>query len=178
MVTKETARPTANPDETSWKRRPRPKMVYEVDEFNVYQNFLYKRALFGLSMYTPEEVRVMHWDKKNRIERVNRHAKNVLNLWKQEMSIVLTNHLFETKFPRSPFLGELLGIFKNATDIHFLNTLTFKQLKISKRQIVEKLMLEGVLPKDFFSLKPPIKQESKKDVETGKSTNNEIRVLS
>jgi len=36
---------------------------YERDEFNTYQNFLYKRALFGLSVYSADELSIMHWDK-------------------------------------------------------------------------------------------------------------------
>jgi hypothetical protein len=39
----------------------------ERDPFNVQQNFLYKRALFGLKMYSEHELAEMHADKKKRI---------------------------------------------------------------------------------------------------------------
>lgn len=186
MVTKEKTKVKVTDEEekeiiVKWSMekgyKKRPQMRYEVDEFNSYQNFLYKRAMFGLSMYTPEELAIMHWDKKKRIERVNKHAKNVLNLWKQEMTIILTNHLFKERFNRSPFLGDLLERFGDSTDIYFLNTLSFKQLKISKKEIVQKLISEGVLPKEFFELKPVI-QEKKVSVDITKTIDHEIRVLS
>ena len=34
--------------------------TYEVDEFNQYQNFLYRRALFGLKVYAPDEIGRAH----------------------------------------------------------------------------------------------------------------------
>ena len=40
--------------------------VYEVDEFNSYQNFLYRRALSGLKAYSPEELKTMHKSKIGR----------------------------------------------------------------------------------------------------------------
>ena len=51
------------------------KIQFEKDPFNSYQNFLYKRALFGLSVYQKDELEKMHWDKKRRIEKVHQRAQ-------------------------------------------------------------------------------------------------------
>ena len=72
-------------------------IAYERDKFNGYQNFLYKRALFGLAVYTQEELEKMHTDKKKRIQKVHSRAQHILNLWKQELAnqwvtALLLNH--------------------------------------------------------------------------------------
>jgi hypothetical protein len=38
------------------------------------------------------------------------------------------------------------------TDVNFKNTLTFKDLNISKDQIISIFMEEGILPKNFMSI--------------------------
>jgi hypothetical protein len=53
------------------------------------------------------------------------------------------------------------------TDEKFVNTLTFKDLNISKKDIITIFMSEGILPKNFLSLKeapvtlPRLKNEVK-----------------
>jgi hypothetical protein len=53
-------------------------------------------------------------------------------------------------FPKSPITDVLLS--QSETDEKFKNTLTFKDLNISKEQIISIFMVEGVLPKNFLSL--------------------------
>jgi hypothetical protein len=53
-------------------------------------------------------------------------------------------------FPNSPITQFLLS--ETETDEKFKNTLTFKDLNISKEQIISIFMLEGILPKNFLSL--------------------------
>jgi len=60
------------------------QVIYEQDRFNAYQNFLYKRALFGLSVYSKEEIDAMHYAKKKRIAGVHLRAQKVLNICKKE----------------------------------------------------------------------------------------------
>jgi hypothetical protein len=43
------------------------KQNYEKDPYNGHQNFLYNRALYGLSIYAPEEIKEMPVEKKKRI---------------------------------------------------------------------------------------------------------------
>ena len=123
---------------------------YERDPYSMQQNFLYKRAMFGLGMYPQEEVKVMHWQKRNRIKKVHQRAQDILNVWKQELANDWVNKFFEAMFPRSPITKKL----REGSDIdpEFKNTLSFEQLGIGKEQIICKLTDEGVLPPDFTSL--------------------------
>ena len=54
--------------------------TFEKDPYTEAQNFLYKRALFGLKMYKPEEIKAMHWQKRKRIKKVQRRTQDILNL--------------------------------------------------------------------------------------------------
>ena len=127
---------------------------FEQDPYNEYQNFLYNRALFGLGVYTQEEAQLMHWDKKKRIIKVHKRAQTVINLWKQRIVNVLSNHLFKTVFPDSPITKELLEVFGDVTDELHINKMPLKSLKITKEQIVARFIVEGILPKNFNELKP------------------------
>jgi hypothetical protein len=53
-------------------------------------------------------------------------------------------------FPNSNLTKELVNL--NETDEKFKNTLTFKDLNISKDDIITIFIAEGVLPKNFLSL--------------------------
>jgi ribosome-interacting GTPase 1 len=129
------------------------KRVIKAEEIslNDYQNFLYKRALYGLKVYTQEELDEMHPEKQERITRVYWKAQRVLNKYKQEVINKESNKIMKALFPHSQltklFLTEL-----NVTDPRFRNDLTFRQLGIDKPDIVNKLIERRVLPKNFYIL--------------------------
>lgn len=134
-------------------------MQYERDPYNSYQNFLYNRALFGLKVYEKEELDNMHWDKKKRIIKVHKRTQSLLNIWKQRITIELTNHLFRDRFPDSEITQDLIGKF-GEVDPDFVNDIPFKLLRISKDDIVERLIEEGILPRNFRELKPEQKTKA------------------
>ncbi len=155
LVSKQSNHPTV----TSGRKVSR----FEQDKFNEYQNFLYNRCLFGLTVYSQEEVQVMHYDKKKRITKVHKRAQTVLNLWKQSIVQVLSNYLFQAFFPDSPITKELLEDFKYAKEefwdiddeLH-INKMSLKTLKITKAQVVGRFIKEGILPKNFYELTPKL----------------------
>ena len=125
-------------------------MQYEQDKYSVYQNYLYKRALYGLDALTQQELATMCGKKKQRIINVFKRSQSVLNTYKQKVTIYYTNNLFKSLFPNSNLTKSFLML--NETDEKFKNTLTFKDLNISKDQIITIFITEGVLPKNFLSL--------------------------
>lgn len=127
----------------------------QADSFNNYQNFLYNRALFGLAMYSQDEIKEMHWDKRKRIIKVHKRAQTVLNLWKQEIVVGLSNIFFKSIFPRTEITKQLVED-KEPTDPNFTNKMSFKTLHITKEQIVNRLIKEGVLPINFKELKAEV----------------------
>jgi hypothetical protein len=123
---------------------------YEKDNYNSYQNHLYKRALYGLSAFTQEEIATMCSKKKQRVSKVYMKGQNVINLYKQKVTNAYSNFIFKTLFPESPITQ--FFIETEETDVEFKNTLTFKDLNISKDQIVGVFITEGILPKNFYEL--------------------------
>lgn len=125
--------------------------VYEEDPYSKVQNFLYKRAMFGLKIYEQDEIAAMHWQKRKRIRKTHKHAQRILNDWKQELVIGMTNKLFQTLFPNSPFIKDMLA--ESTVDSEFKNILDFTDLGVTKEMIVTKLVDTGVLPPDYYNLK-------------------------
>jgi len=123
---------------------------YEQDSYSNYQNYLYKRALYGLSSINQEELDSMCGKKKQRIINVYKRAQVVLNKLKQQATINYSNFIFKTLFPNSPITQFLLA--ETETDTTFKNTLNFKDLGIDKQQIISIFIAEGVLPRNFLSL--------------------------
>lgn len=130
------------------------KQVYEKDPYNSRQNFLYKRALIGVGVYNSAEIADMSNDKLKRINKIHRKTQTVLNLWKQEVLIGKSNKLIAGLFsvPQYGLLKEILN--DTAIDKEFVCTLSFKDLGITKNSVINRLITEKILPKNFYELKP------------------------
>lgn len=125
-------------------------MEYEKDSYNNYQNHLYKRALYGLSAFSQEELATMCSKKKQRVSKVYMKGQNVINLYKQKLTNAYSNFIFKTLFPESPLTQFFMET--EETDVEFKNTLTFKDLGITKDKIIGVFINEGILPKNFHEL--------------------------
>jgi hypothetical protein len=140
----------------NYQMRSQTVISYQQDRYNQYQNYLYKRALYGLSALTQDELATMCSKKKQRIINVYKKAQVVINKLKQQATISYTNFIFETLFPKSPITQALLA--ETETDDALINKLNFKDLGIEKSQIITIFIAEGVLPKNFLSLDGPQNQ--------------------
>jgi len=116
-----------------------------------HQNFLYNRALYGLSTYTPEEVVIMSPEKRKKIIRLHKKTQKILNLWKQEIVNTLANKLFTNIFPEMELTKSLVK-FGIEGDPQYTNNMSFKMLKIGKKEIISKLIENKILPKNFNEL--------------------------
>lgn len=138
-------------DVRNYQLRSQTVMSYEQDGYTAYQNYLYKRALYGLDALSEQELATMCSKKKQRIVNVYKRAQVTLNKFKQELTIKYSNFIFETLFPKSPITQFLMA--DTETDDKYKNTLTFKDLGIEKQDIIAIFIAEGVLPKNFLDLK-------------------------
>ena len=130
---------------------------FEKDPYNKHQNFLYNRAMYGLSIYSRDEVQEMDLQKKKRIVRLHKQTQTILNLWKQEIVNTLANKLFTDIFPRMDITNTLVEKFGIEGDPEYVNKMSFKMLNITKPQIVDKLIEAKVLPKNFKILEDDIR---------------------
>lgn len=124
--------------------------------YNSYQDFLYNRALKGLYVFSKEELSTMHWEKKKRIIKVHNKTKQLLNIWKQELSNKLFERFFKPKFVNSkaPLARDFVNLYIGETDPSIVCNISFKELGITKKQIINKLVESNILPKNFYELKP------------------------
>jgi hypothetical protein len=123
---------------------------YEQDNFNSYQNYLYKRALYGLKGLPQEELEKMCSAKKKRVNNVFFRAQKLLNVYKHKLTKKYCDSFLLSLFPNSN-LAKVLASVNDFEEEH-LNTLSFKQLGIEKNDIANLFVEEGVLPKNFFEL--------------------------
>jgi hypothetical protein len=126
-------------------------MKLDYTKLNPQQHFLFKRVLHGLNVYTPEEAVKLHWDKKRRIKKVWQRGQEVINIWKQTISNKKINsYLYKT------FGENVRAIIDVPADDYlpeYKNTLTLKDLGLTYEDVILKFMAEGLLPKNFLSLK-------------------------
>ena len=130
---------------------PKSFVKYEQDKYTAYQNYLYKRALHGFKAMSKEELNKTCKEKRKRITRVYLRAQKIINKLKQEKTNSYSNLIFKTLFPNAPLTDWFID--NSFTDNKFKNTLTFADLGISKDDIIELFIEEGVLRPDFMSIK-------------------------
>ena len=127
---------------------------FEKDPYNSYQNFLYNRALFGLSIYSQDEISKMSIEKKKRINKSYKKCQVVVNLLKQEVTNQMANEFFVKIFPGMEITNSLVNYFGTEGHPEHVNNMSFKMLKINKPLVIARLIERKVLPKNFNQLTP------------------------
>jgi hypothetical protein len=126
-------------------------MRLDYTKLNPNQHFLFKRVLHGLNVYTQEEINTLHWDKKRRIKKVWQRGQEIINIWKQVISNKKINAYLHNTF------GKHVKAITDIPDEDYLpdykNTLSLKDLGLTYEDVILKFMAEGLLPKNFLSLK-------------------------
>jgi hypothetical protein len=114
------------------------------------QQKLFKHVMVGLELYTPQELYAMNSSKKAKIFKRHKQAQMMLNLWKQELTNVFTNNLLGSLFPKSELIQNFTADY--STSKNFINTLSFKELGITKPMLINKLIQENFLPRNFATI--------------------------
>jgi len=131
-------------------RKKKNYQYLDKDPYSQVQNFLYKRAIFGLNVFEKNELCTMNQEKKQRILNVHQRAQVELNILKQRVVIATTNKILAL-FHNSSLVQQLL---QDKTVDHTLkNRLSFSDLGIRKEVIVNRLCEAGILPNNFYELK-------------------------
>lgn len=126
------------------------QMKYERDPYSQKQNFLYKQAVYGISAYSTKQISEMNKKKKSDIINRHRKAQRILNTLKQQRTNEITSCIFKSLFPNSSLAQKISEDCR--VDKYHINRLTFKELGINKKDIIDKLIKFDILPKDFMTL--------------------------
>lgn len=127
----------------------RQEQIYEMPIFNANQQKIYSQAVYGLSSFTQEELKIVPETVKSLILNKWSKAQDVLNLWKLEIVNHRVDSVLSSLFPNSKLVSKIKSAKPTNQEKDFNS---FKDLRISKKMIAEKLIFEGILPKNFFSL--------------------------
>lgn len=138
------------------KENPKRKLQYEIDSLTPYQNFLYRRLMFGIKAYKEEDIMNMSENKKKAIDALYKKAQTELNLWKQSITNELCNNLLKTLFHKSVLATMLVETYGTYTNPNYFNTINFKDLGISKKDIINKLIFLKLLPENYYNLKTKV----------------------
>lgn len=117
--------------------------------FNKIQQTLYAKTVYGLSYYTPSELKNMSKSKLEQLKEQHIKIQDTLNQWKTEVMHSKLDSILLALFPKSPIVRKIVGVKPEGK---FTSTRSFKELGINQVQIAHKLMNEGFLPEDFFQL--------------------------
>jgi hypothetical protein len=123
---------------------------FEADTFTPYQSRLYKDAVYGLNSYSIKQLQAMTTREKQEILRIHRLAQRVINKWKWQIVTGLVDSFMTKTFPRSNILHELVEATKGIMSTREVNTMSFAQLNLTKTDVANKLLQEGILPGNFF----------------------------
>lgn len=134
-------------------RKGKSYQYYEKHYLSDYQSFLYNRVMYGLSVYSQEEINTMNPKKRKRIIKVHKRALKILNELKQKIIIKITNEWFERCFGKSEFARQLIENYSDICDPEFKVKVSFDDLKINQKMIIDLFISEGILPNNFNELK-------------------------
>jgi len=158
-----TTQPAYGRAERIHNRRPQLEVVSKIQKyghvryqqiekppFNKVQQRIYAEAIYGLTLFSQDELAALPNRKRYDIIQRFKSAQSILNQWKQEIADEQVNRLFEKLFPKSP----ITKIFKSikGSDQSLKCRLTFKELGINQQMIAQKLIDAGILPPDFYQL--------------------------
>jgi hypothetical protein len=127
----------------------RQEQIYEMPIFNANQQKIYSQTIYGLSSFTKEELNNVPETVKTNILNTWSKAQDVLNLWKSEIVSNRIDNILSIFFPNSKMVAKIKSAKPTNQEKDFNS---FKDLRLSKKMIAEKLIFEGILPKNFFSL--------------------------
>lgn len=120
--------------------------------FNQLQNKLYRRLIFGLEALNKTELQTMKKTEILKVQEDHERTKKVLNQWKNEITSSYVDKMFSEIFWHSDLAKEMVRYGQDPDAVNDENTLSFKELGVTKKQIAVKLIQNGLLPVNFFYL--------------------------
>lgn len=134
------------------KQFPESSKVVKYDTMSKRQQELYNRLIHGLKIYSDEELFTMNSAKKNKILKRHRDAKSYINLWKQQVVNQKNNTIMTTFFGENPAPEIKFLLSEDFICKKFINTMSLRDLGITKVDVIEKFTALGMLPKEFAEL--------------------------
>jgi hypothetical protein len=123
--------------------------TYQTIIYTERQNFLYNRLVYGLEYLPADEIKVMAKSKRKRITIFHRKTLLLINQMKQQRIIALSDHVFNTFFPKSPMAKDLVVNYREDPEEDF-SKISLKTFRITKTDIIDTLINARLLPSNFY----------------------------
>jgi hypothetical protein len=127
------------------KKAPRTKETYHL---NMIQRQMYRRIMYGLKEYSPEQIAIMGPSAENRIVNDHKVGKKAIHVMKAKKLYGVETRLINAMFQH---IGNI-GIHDSEWLLAIEKKHTLNNLQIGVSEIVEEFMKRKLLPKDFHQL--------------------------
>lgn len=111
---------------------------------NPIQRSMYRRVMYGLGDYTPEQIQEMDKKTRSAIDADHKRAKAAIDKMKYELTYAPVDKLFNAIFPH-------VKIGSKPYDFH-VSLPSLRELRIGTKEVCETLINAGLLPQNFFSI--------------------------
>lgn len=128
------------------------KNYQETVNLNPKQIRVYRLAIYGIEILSEKELKMLTVMEKSKLIENQKQTQIVLNRWKQQITDIQINNLLSKLFPNSKIVQELN---LNNNDYYadtLVNYSTFKDLQISHKMIIDKLIETEKLPLNFYKI--------------------------
>lgn len=126
---------------------------YQREEFFYFtpvQKDLYQKTVYGFSAYSKEELSKMSKAKKFKIMMSYTKTQRLLNRWKQEIVNEVVDSFLLKMFPKSSVAKTMVA--EKGYDDNIECNMSFRELGVSQKKVINKLIEFGMLPQNFFNL--------------------------
>lgn len=128
------------------------KNYQETVNLNPKQIKVYRLAVYGIEVLKENELKMLSETEKVKIIENQKETQLVLNRWKQQITDIQINKLLSKLFPNSKFVHDLNLNNNDYYSDTLINYSTFKQLQISHKMIIDKLIETERLPLNFYNI--------------------------
>ena len=124
----------------------------DVVKLNPQQIKLYRLALYGIEALSEKEQCCLTALEKINIKHKQKTTQKLINRWKQNITQLKVNNLLINLFPNSKLINNICNDNDYYCD-QLINPLSFKDLKISHRKLIDKMIELNCLPSTFYTFK-------------------------
>ena len=136
--------------------KPITKSKYKIKDFdnvnlNPHQVKLYRLAMYGVEALSDDEKNKLNFKETLKIINNKEYTQKMINRWKQELIVTSVDNLFLSLFPKSKFIKTITNLNDYSDTI--INETSFKELGITRKQLLNKLIEWKSLPENFYQIK-------------------------
>lgn len=134
------------------KKVQKTKQEVEKIHLDMIQRAMYRRLMYGLKEYTPEQVAAMSPSSISRIVEDFKKAKRALHVLKAKKFYAPETRIFNALLEAENSTMEPIGVRDYDWYLELPKSVTLRSLGIGTKQVIEEFIKRKLLPKNFWSI--------------------------